>query len=204
MKNWQFKNALQSSFGFRKGKNIPWRTGKFWLISVLGIFSITAIYFLFTYEGSIKKTTKTPIPQELKVLRSSFDKVKQISDPLLREYTIQKEAQRLKIQVINYRQLFDIYRKNKEFLPDYPDNRLSIPGWFQWFFIEVSPPKRLELFKNIFIFVIEKGVVLTALLALGKYLWETPQRKKQELYQAIQVLYLVTGKPSQLQFRGWK
>ena len=104
---------------------------------------------------------------------------------------LQDEAAKVKKSVINYRQLFESYRKNQtNFLPAFPKHRWSILEWGLWFFSDITPDKRNELFKNSFLIVIEKAVLVTGAIAFARWVWEAPQRRKQEQYQAWQIIHL--------------
>ncbi|WP_279239867.1 pentapeptide repeat-containing protein [Scytonema sp. UIC 10036] len=160
------------------------------------VTAYTVACIRFSYSDN--KTLGKQEPEGLKKLRPGLERVGKENDPLLREYILQEEAAKSKKTVNDYRLLFQSYRKNKtEFLPEYPKPNWSILAWASWFFKEVAPNKRDELLKNSFLTIIEKGVLITGALAVGKWLWESPQRKRQELYQALQITHIILGKPLQ-------
>ncbi|WP_228058495.1 pentapeptide repeat-containing protein [Nostoc sp. LEGE 12447] len=138
--------------------------------------------------------SKKQIPKGWENLRVGLERISNENDPLLREIILQEEATRFKKPVNDYRQLFESYKKNKaEFLPAYPQHRWSVMEWWLWFFNEVTPIKRNELLKNSFLTLIEKGVLITGAFAFVKWVMEAPQRKRQEQYQAWQIIHLAKG-----------
>lgn len=201
---------LQRNFQvfFRKLKQreiVQWQNGLFWLKLIAFILFVSLGYFTLTYEYQTTDNTKKQELNQLKKLelkqleelRKSFQSIRKISDPLFREYKLYKEAERLKIPSGNYRSMFNVYLRNQKLLPDYPENKSSIFEWFKWFFINVSAEKRREIIRNFFFLILEKGVVFTVAIALVNYFREIPQRKKQELYQALQALQLIFNQPTQ-------
>jgi len=157
---------------------------------VLMIFTfVVLLYFLFFYESKTAEKTKTNSRDpELQKVFNSFKNISSISDPLNREYKIQQEAKILKISVDDYRRLFEIYKHDKEYLPDYPKNPISPLAWFHWLFIESSREKRSELLVTGFFIILEKGVLISGAVAIYRYFKEAPIRKKQEHYQAWQMI----------------
>lgn len=162
------------------------------IITIVALSSYIVVCFVLFNSNS--KTEKKE-PEKLKPLRTGLEKVSNENDPLLREYLLQEEAAKANKSVADYRPLFESYRKNKtEFLPEYPKQKWSIVAWSYWFLKEVSPKKQEELLKNIILAIIEKGTLLTGTIAVGRWLWESPQRRKQEQYQAWQIIHLADGK----------
>ncbi|QLE54035.1 pentapeptide repeat-containing protein (plasmid) [Nostoc sp. C057] len=168
---------------------------KFWFISI----TVILLIYLAACIIALPKSNKNVIsndqePERLTKLRESLNKVKAINDPLVREFTLQQEAKTFNILVNDYRQLFQIYRRNQEVLPDYPIHQWSILEWYTWLFEKVTSKKRSELIRNGFFLAIEKGVLITGSIAFLRWVWEAPQRRKQEQYQAWQIIHLADGK----------
>lgn len=182
---------------------ILWKNCNFKFISgfLMLLITVGAVHYVLFFDGSKKHITKVQ-DEKLNNLRTDFNNVSHISDPLLREYTIQQSAKQFNMTVDNYRRLFDIYRRNKESLPDYPENRLSVPSWFQWLFVEMTPNKRRELLKNWVFIALEKGVLVTAAIALLNYFRELPIRKKQANYQAYQAWHILHSEKGQVVSQG--
>lgn len=178
-----------------KNRNLKFISGFLMILITIGV-----VHYVLLFDGS--KAPKDITDKELSNLRTSFNNVTHISDPLLREYKIQQSAKQFNMTVDNYRRLFDIYRRNKEFLPDYPENRLSVPSWFQWLFVELTPNKRRELLKNWVFIALEKGVLVTAAIALVNYFRELPTRKKQANYQAYQAWHILHSEKGQVVSQG--
>jgi len=156
---------------------------------VIIIFLFVVLYFLFFYESKTAEKIKTNSREpELQKVFNSFKNISSISDPLNREYKIQQEAKFLKISVDDYRRLFEIYKHDKEYLPDYPKDPISPLAWFHWLFIESSREKRIELLITVFFMALEKGVLISGAVAICRYFKEAPMRKKQEHYQAWQMI----------------
>ncbi|MBW4607818.1 MAG: pentapeptide repeat-containing protein [Hassallia sp. WJT32-NPBG1] len=167
------------------------------IISIASALVIVTTYTVacIVFSFSDNKTREKQEPEGLRNLRPGLERVGKESDPLLREYMLQEEAANSNKTVNDYRLLFQSYRRNKtEFLPEYPKYQWSILAWGFWFFKEVTPNKQTELLKNSFLTIIEKGALITGVIAVGKWLWESPQRRKQEQYQAWQIIHLADGK----------
>ncbi|MBD6615070.1 pentapeptide repeat-containing protein [Komarekiella sp. 'clone 1'] len=174
-----------------------WKNQKLWIISgstILIVYTGTCIFYA---QKSNNPTLIKQTPQNVLKLRQTLAKIYRENDPFVREFTLQQEAKNNKESVNNYRELLKIYPRNKEFLPQYPVHKWSILAWYYWLFEEVTLAKRNELLINGFLAVIEKGALITVALTLGRWLWEAPQRRKQELYQALQVTHIILGKPIQ-------
>ncbi|KYC42287.1 hypothetical protein WA1_20130 [Scytonema hofmannii PCC 7110] len=176
-----------------------WEKQKVWILS--GSIAIVLIFYIgrcldaqkYNNAALVKASQDSQGLQDLEELRQSLAKVYSENDPLVREYTLQKEAVKLKKNTHNYRELFKIYRKNKELLPQYPVVKWSVLAWYSWFFKEVTPVKQNELIKNGILILIEKGILIAGFWYVGRWLWEAPQRKKQEQYQAWQIIHLAKG-----------
>lgn len=154
---------------------------------VIAIYTGACIGFLFKVDKTLEKQE----PEKLRKLRPGLERVSKENDPFLREYILQEEAVKSQKTVNDYRLLFESYRKNKtDFLPDYPKHKWSILAWLVWFCKEVSNEKKFELVKSNFLTFVEKGALAAGVIAAGKWLLESPQRKRQELYQAWQIIHL--------------
>ncbi len=174
-----------------------WKNQKLWIISGSTILIVYTGICIFYAQKSKDTTLVKQAPQNVLKLRQRLAKIYRENDPLVREFTLQQEAKNNNEAVNNYRELLKIYPRNKEFLPQYPVHKWSILAWYFWFFEEVTLAKRNELLRNGFLTVIEKGALITVAITLGRWLWEAPQRRKQELYQALQVTHIILGKPIQ-------
>ncbi|MCW9680304.1 pentapeptide repeat-containing protein [Dolichospermum planctonicum UHCC 0167] len=134
---------------------------------------------------------KEEIP-EVKELRDKFLIIAKISDPLTREYQfalLEKEAEQNGLRAETYRRLFEIYLRENQFIPQYPQNILILKEWLQWF---LKFPKK-QLVKKIVVTALEKGVLISLIFAVFKYYWEAPQREKQANYQTLQVWLMVNS-----------
>ncbi|MFM6042880.1 MAG: pentapeptide repeat-containing protein, partial [Dolichospermum sp.] len=129
---------------------------------------------------------------EVKQLREKFLTITKISDPLTREYQfalLEKEAEQNGLRAETYRRLFEIYLRENQFIPQYPQNILILKEWLQWF---LKFPKK-QLVKKIVVTALEKGVLISLIFAVFKYYWEAPQREKQANYQTLQVWLMVNS-----------
>ncbi|MBD2212938.1 pentapeptide repeat-containing protein [Nostoc linckia FACHB-104] len=129
----------------------------------------------------------------LEELRESFSKIYDGPDRLQREYEILKEAERLNIPIDTYRRLYEL--RSEEPIEPYPKPKhwRQIPkDWAKWY-IHLPRKKKLTLLRKGSFWLIRQTIVITAVVALGRYFWEAPKREKQAHYQAWQIINSAKG-----------
>jgi BTB/POZ domain-containing protein KCTD9 len=121
-------------------------------------------------------------------LRKSFSGIYNGPNDLQREYDIVGEAERLNMPVKTYRRLYQLRGEEESAAYPNPNNwHKAIPEWYEWF--SMLPPKeKFFLSRKGVFWLLQKGVLLTGVLALFHYVWETPTRQKQAHYQAWQTI----------------
>ncbi len=129
---------------------------------------------------------------EVKELREKFLIIAKISDPLTREYQfalLEKKAEQNGLRAETYHRLFEIYLRDNQFIPQYPQKISILKEWLQWF---LKFPKK-QLVKKIVVTALEKGILISLIFAVFKYYWEAPQREKQANYQTLQVWLMLNS-----------
>ncbi|WP_375497127.1 pentapeptide repeat-containing protein [uncultured Nostoc sp.] len=122
-------------------------------------------------------------------LRESFARVYEGPDNLQHECDMIKEAEQLNIPLDTYRRLY-VFKTDEPVAP-YPksDSWKKIASvWTKWF---MSLPLKNKIFllrKGIF-WLLQKGILLSAVFAIGHYIWTIPERHKQALEQKKQAHY---------------
>ncbi|MEA5582141.1 pentapeptide repeat-containing protein [Nodularia harveyana UHCC-0300] len=166
-----------------------------WIYSSLGFIFFVWLGFFLSYEepridNFYKLDSDSKILQDM---RKRFKEARSIPDPLKREFKLHQDSKELDILFYDYKNFYNIYRRNAQPLPDYPENKFSILMWRQWWFQDVSSDKRLEIFRNGFFFVLQQGFIFTGIFTLVKYLKDEPTRRKQEQYQSWQMIHMANG-----------
>ncbi|MHC5862896.1 hypothetical protein, partial [Nostoc sp.] len=122
-------------------------------------------------------------------LRESFTRVYEGPDNLQHECDIIKEAEQLNIPLDTYRRLYSL--KDNEHVDPYPkpDSWKKIASaWTTWFIYLPVKNKLFLLRKGIF-WLLQKGVLLSVVFAIGHYIWTIPERHKQAIEQRKQAHY---------------
>ncbi|XWK86090.1 MAG: pentapeptide repeat-containing protein [Phormidium sp.] len=134
----------------------------------------------------------------LEALRDSFNRVYNGPNRLQREYDLVKEAKRLNVDLDTYRRLYEL-REEKEYIDPYPKAKhwQEMPSaWTKWL-LHLPKRKRLALLGKVrvrlLLQIFQSGLLITVLIGLSRYMWESPKRQKQAHYQAWQVVNMATG-----------
>ncbi len=145
---------------------------------------------------NLKRISFIAMPDNIptfKELKESFARVYDGASDLQREIDLVKEAQRLNIPLETYRNFYQ--HKTDENIDPYPKSKhwREMPGdWAKWI-IHLPRKKKLSLLRKGVSKLVESGIVITSLFALGHYIWETPARKQQKHYQAWQMINSAAG-----------
>ncbi|OKH30249.1 hypothetical protein NIES2101_42585 [Calothrix sp. HK-06] len=126
-------------------------------------------------------------------LRESFNRVYDGPDRLQREYDLVVEAERLGMPLDTYRRLYEL--RGEEHIDPYPKPKKwwHAPGdWGKWVW-HLPLKKKLALGKKGIVKLIQSGVIITVIIALGRYMWEAPKREKLAHYQAWQIINSAAG-----------
>ncbi len=126
-------------------------------------------------------------------LRESFARVYDGPDRLQPEYDLVCEAKRLNMEIDIYRRLYDL--RSEEPIDPYPktQNWWNIhTTWAKWT-LHLPTKKKWALLRKGSVKLIQSGIVITVVIALGRYFAEGSQRKKQAHYQAWMVINSALG-----------
>lgn len=129
-------------------------------------------------------------------LRESFTRIYDGPDRLQREYELVREAEQLNMSIDTYRRLYNL--RSEEPIDPYPKtkNWWNIPTiWSKWA-LQLPTKKKWALLRKGAVKLIQSGIVITVVIALGRYFTEGPQRQKQAHYQAWMVVNSALGQNS--------
>jgi BTB/POZ domain-containing protein KCTD9 len=132
-------------------------------------------------------------PPTIDELRESFNRVYNGPDRLQREYDLVMEAEQLGVPLDTYRRLYEL--RGEEHIDPYPKPKhwWRTPGdWGKWIW-HLPPKKKLALGRKGVVKLVQSGVILTVIIALGRYVWEAPKREKLAHYQAWQIINSAQG-----------
>jgi hypothetical protein len=121
-------------------------------------------------------------------LRDSFARVYDGPNRLQREYDFMREAERLNMPIETYRRLYDL--RSEEPIDPYPKtkNWWNIPNtWAKWV-LHLSTKQKWALLRKGTVKLIQSGIVITVVIALGRYVVEAPKRQKQAHEQAWMII----------------
>jgi hypothetical protein len=129
----------------------------------------------------------------IEALRESFKRVYDGPDQLQKEYDIAREAKQMGIELETYRRLYEL--RNEEPNDPYPKPKkwwYAPRDWTKWFF-HLQRKKKLALLRKGGFKLVQSGVIISIVLALGRYFWESPKRQKLAQYQAWQMVNSAQG-----------
>lgn len=129
----------------------------------------------------------------IETLRESFKRVYDGPDRLQREYDIVREAKQMGVELEIYRRLYEL--RNEEQNDPYPKPKkwwYAPKDWTKWF-LHLQRKKKLALLRKGGVKLVQSGVIISVLFAVGRYFWETPKRQKLAHYQAWQMINSAQG-----------
>jgi hypothetical protein len=151
------------------------------------IIALLVIWIVFTVLYPSKKENRFPVNNEIQELDKSFEKVRKITDPYIRQYTIQKEAKRLQMTTSDYEKLRSFRNKGAN-VPDAPSDGLI--ERLAWYFQDLTVKQRFSVSWNFLSWLFQNIPNLAVLFVIIRFIIELPQKERQARYQAWQVVHL--------------
>jgi hypothetical protein len=149
------------------------------------------------YEHDLKReATRFGIPvdeyrrkYEKAQIRASFVSISDTHDRLQHEHDLDREAKRLHIPVEEYRRYYE-HSKDVSFINELPEGA-NFMGWVQHNWRQTFPQRHsLQKWFSKHIFIATPTITaVSALLGVGQYYLDGPQRNKQAISQAFQTVY---------------